>query len=294
MNTNQPSMRHLYGAKIFDYSKRPYIMGILNVTPDSFSDGGRFSDPDAAAERALEMIDQGADIIDIGGESTRPGSSRIPAGEEIDRVIPVIEEILKHNTNAVISIDTYKSEVAEVALEHGALIVNDVSALRFDENMAAVAGKHNASMILMHMKGEPKTMQDNPYYENVVNEVKNFFTDRTAFAKTHAITQIILDPGIGFGKRVQDNLELLRSLHRFTELGYPVLIGPSRKSFIGKILNLPVDQRLEGSLAAAVIGIVNGASIVRVHDVAATKRAVRLTHAISLGTDFLEDITRVT
>ncbi len=286
-------MRQLYGSKIFDFYKRPYIMGILNTTPDSFSDGGRYVDPDGAVEYALAMIDEGADIVDIGGESTRPGSDRITENEEIDRVIPVIQGILKYNKNAVISIDTYKSEVAKEALTRGALIVNDVSALCFDENMASVVAKYNASVILMHMKGEPKTMQNNPSYKDVVNEIKSFLKKRIEFAQEHRISQIIIDPGIGFGKRVQDNLELLRSLRTFTELGCPVLIGPSRKSFIGKILNLPVDQRLEGSIAAAVIGIMNGASIVRVHDVAATKRAVQLSHAVLFGTDTIEEIDRL-
>ncbi len=250
--------------------------------------------PEAAVEHALVMIKEGADIIDIGGESTRPGSDRISADEEIDRVIPVIQGILKHNAKAVISIDTYKSEVAKDALEQGALIVNDVSALQFDENMASVVGNYSASAILMHMKGEPKTMQDNPSYYDVVIEVKKFFSDQIEFAKKNAITQVIIDPGIGFGKRVRDNLELLRSLRAFTDLGCPVLIGPSRKSFIGKILNVPVDQRMEASIAAAVIGIMNGASVIRVHDVAATKRAVQLTHAVSLGADYIEEITRLT
>jgi len=263
-------------------------MGVLNVTPDSFSDGGLFTSPETAVEHALSMIEEGADVIDIGGESTRPGSSRVPAETELNRVIPVIENILRHKPDTIISIDTYKSQVADEALQRGAHIVNDISALRYDENMPAVIRSNNASVVLMHMQGDPQTMQDAPYYAEVVAEVLSFLTNRVAYAKENGIGQIIIDPGIGFGKRLEDNLELLRSLKKFTELRHPVLIGVSRKSFIGKILNVETDQRLEGSIAAAVIGVLNGASIVRTHDVQATKRAVMIAEAIEKGANFLE------
>ncbi len=288
MNNNRATPHHTYGSKTFVYNHRPYIMGVLNVTPDSFSDGGLFTSPETAVEHALSMIEEGADVIDIGGESTRPGSSRVPAETELNRVIPVIENILRHKPDTIISIDTYKSQVADEALQRGAHIVNDISALRYDENMPAVIRSNNASVVLMHMQGDPQTMQDAPYYAEVVAEVLSFLTNRVAYAKENGIGQIIIDPGIGFGKRLEDNLELLRSLKKFTELRHPVLIGVSRKSFIGKILNVETDQRLEGSIAAAVIGVLNGASIVRTHDVQATKRAVMIAEAIEKGANFLE------
>jgi len=286
VNNKHISLQHNYGSKTFEYGRRSYIMGVLNVTPDSFSDGGRFHAPDAAVEHALAMIEDGADIIDIGGESTRPGSERISAGTELNRVIPVIEKILEHQSNAILSIDTYKSQVADEALQRGALIVNDISALRYDEQMPGVIQRHNATIILMHMKDDPQTMQDAPYYLDVTSEVYSFLNDRAAFAEQNNIKQIIVDPGIGFGKRVQDNLELLRSLNKLKGMGHPVLVGASRKSFIGKILDVDIDLRLEGSIAAAVIGIMNGASIVRVHDIAATKRAVTITDAIMTGSNY--------
>lgn len=263
-------------------------MGILNVTPDSFSDGALFSTPASAVRHALHMISDGADIIDIGGESTRPGSDRVTANEELKRVIPVIEGIMRENPESILSIDTYKAEVAREALRRGVRIVNDISALRFDPDMPSVVGSYDATVILMHMKGEPKNMQDNPGYENVLQTVKNFLRERAEFARNHGIEQIIIDPGIGFGKRLQDNLEILKSLGTFKEIGYPVLIGPSRKSFIGKLLQTDVDERLEGSLTAAVTGFLHGASVLRVHDVAATKRALQVAHAVSLGAAYSE------
>ena len=264
-------------------------MGVLNVTPDSFSDGGRYIDVHSAAARALQMIGEGADIIDIGGESTRPGSERVSGDEEKKRILPVIEKILTQKPDAVLSVDTCKADVASEALDNGALIINDVSALGFDERMADTVHTYGASVVLMHMKGEPKTMQDNPRYDDVTREVRNYLHDRITFAGKHGIKQILIDPGIGFGKRLEDNLELLRSLRELTRLDCPVVIGASRKSFIGKILNKPVDQRLEGSLAAAVIGIFNGASIVRVHDVNATKEAAAITHAVMLGSGYTQE-----
>jgi dihydropteroate synthase len=264
-------------------------MGILNVTPDSFSDGALYTHSASAIRHALQMISDGADIIDIGGESTRPGSDRVTADEELNRVIPVIEGILEQNPAAILSIDTYKAEVARKALQSGVRIVNDITALCFDREMPLVVKSYDATIILMHMKGEPRTMQDNPYYDNVIQTIKVFLHERILSAREHGIEQIIVDPGIGFGKRIQDNLEILKSLRTFNEIGYPVLIGPSRKSFIGKILQTDVDERLEGSLAAAVVGVLNGASILRVHDVAATKRALLVAHAVSLGAAYSEE-----
>jgi dihydropteroate synthase len=293
LNYNPPVLQHRYGSRIFDYSKRTYLMGVLNVTPDSFSDGGAYPDANAAIEYALEMMEEGADMIDIGGESTRPGSNRISAREEADRVLPVVEGILRHNGDAILSIDTYKAEVASEALEQGACIVNDISALRFDDKMGMVIRKHDASVILMHMKGKPRTMQENPSYDELIGEIKTFLQDRIDVARRLAITQIIVDPGIGFGKRLPDNLEILKSLRRFAELGCPVLIGTSRKSFIGKILDTPVDQRLGGSIASAVIGVLNGASLVRVHDIKETKRAIQIVDAILQGSRYIERKTGI-
>jgi dihydropteroate synthase len=268
-----------FGDVEFDFSKRTYVMGILNVTPDSFSDGGRYFTLDLALEHALKMIEDGADIIDIGGESTRPGSDPVPIEEELRRVIPVIKELAKR-TKVAISIDTYKSEVARQALDNGALIVNDISGLRFDEKMAEVVAEYKASVVLMHIKGTPKTMQQNPEYKDVISEIYSYLSESVDLALSAGIKQIIVDPGIGFGKRLIDNLEIIRRLREFKSLGYPILIGVSRKSFIGNILNLPVDQRLEGTAGAVAISVWNGANIVRVHDVKEMVRVVRIVDAI--------------
>jgi dihydropteroate synthase len=268
-----------FGDVEFDFSKRTYVMGILNVTPDSFSDGGRYFTLDLALEHALKMIEDGADIIDVGGESTRPGSDPVPIEEELRRVIPVIKELAKR-TKVPISIDTYKSEVARQALDNGALIVNDISGLRFDEKMAEVVAEYKASVVLMHIKGTPKTMQQNPEYKDVISEIYSYLSESVDLALSAGIKQIIVDPGIGFGKRLIDNLEIIRRLREFKSLGYPILIGVSRKSFIGNILNLPVDQRLEGTAGAVAISVWNGANIVRVHDVKEMVRVVRIVDAI--------------
>jgi dihydropteroate synthase len=249
------------------------------VTPDSFSDGGRYFTLDLALEHALKMIEDGADIIDVGGESTRPGSDPVPIEEELRRVIPVIKELAKR-TKVPISIDTYKSEVARQALDNGALIVNDISGLRFDEKMAEVVAEYKASVVLMHIKGTPKTMQQNPEYKDVISEIYSYLSESVDLALSAGIKQIIVDPGIGFGKRLIDNLEIIRRLREFKSLGYPILIGVSRKSFIGNILNLPVDQRLEGTAGAVAISVWNGANIVRVHDVKEMVRVVRIVDAI--------------
>ncbi len=254
-------------------------MGILNVTPDSFSDGGKFLDHQSAVEHALRMVEEGADFIDIGGESSRPGSDPISIEEEIRRTVPVIESIASR-VSVPISIDTYKSEVARRALEAGATIVNDISAMTMDEQMPEVVARHNATVILMHMKGMPKTMQIEPSYINVVDEVKEYLADRIKLARSFGIEQIIVDPGIGFGKTLQHNLELIKRLSVFRQLGVPVLVGPSRKSFIGTILDLPVEERLEGTAAAVSACVLNGAHIVRVHDVRAMVRVVKVADAL--------------
>lgn len=257
--------------------RKVLVMGILNVTPDSFSDGGRFIDPDAAAAHALRMQAEGADIIDIGGESTRPGADPVPVEEELRRLLPVLER-LRGKLKVPVSIDTYKAEVAEAALRHGARIVNDVTALRGDPRMAELVAREGVGVVLMHMKGTPRTMQENPTYADVVAEVISFLEERIAFAREWGIDpeQVAVDPGIGFGKTVEHNLEIFRRLGEFRALGRPILVGPSRKSFIGAILGLPVGERLEGTLAACAVAVVRGADIVRVHDVLPARRAVDL------------------
>jgi dihydropteroate synthase len=268
-----------FGSIKYDLSSRTHIMGILNVTPDSFSDGGKFQNVDQAVRYAMKMVEDGADIIDVGGESTRPGSEPVPLDEELRRVIPVIERLVKL-TNIPISVDTYKSEVAERALNSGAVIVNDISGLQFDKSMSKTVAQLKASIILMHIKGTPRTMQIAPEYKNLIEDVCSYLETSIRIAKENKIEQIIVDPGIGFGKTLQHNLEILRRLNEFKRFGFPILIGPSRKSFIGKILDLPVDQRLEGTIAAVVVGVMNGANIVRVHDVREVKRAVQVIDAI--------------
>lgn len=256
-------------------------MAVVNVTPDSFYDGGVYLDPARAVERGLELAADGADIIDVGGESTRPGANPVPAEEEQKRVLPVIAA-LRGKIKALISVDTTKAEVAEAALAAGADIINDISAGRFDVRMLPVAARNKAGLILMHMKGTPKTMQLNPHYEDVLEEVKSFLKERIEAAESCGVPRerMIIDPGIGFGKNLEDNLILLNNLALLTELGRPVLVGISRKSFIGKILNLKPEERLEGTIAAAVVSILRGASILRAHDIQAIKRAITVAEAI--------------
>ena len=273
------------GKRIFRWGKRTYIMGVLNVTPDSFSDGGKYLDPKRAVERALEMQAQGADIIDIGGESSRPGAEPVSVEEELRRVVPVLEEVCD-KLDIPVSIDTYKSEVAEKAIELGADMVNDISALRFDPNMVKVVADYDVPVVLMHMKGTPRDMQLNPSYDDVMHEIVSFLYERKQFAVSHGVDEnkIILDPGIGFGKRtgkgIEDNCEILRRLKELKVLGNPVLVGASRKTFIGNVCGegeqLPVNERLEGSLAAIAVAVMNGADIVRVHDVKESRRFLRL------------------
>jgi len=257
------------------------IMGILNLTPDSFSDGGQFSDKNQATDYALKMIDDGADMIDIGGESTRPGAEPVSLDEELKRTIPIIKSI-RQRSDCLISIDTYKSSVAEVALDVGADLVNDISGLTFDEKMIDIVVDRKVPVILMHMKGTPRSMQVDPNYDNVIEEICEFFRRKVKSAKNSGIldNMIILDPGIGFGKRLEDNFEIIRELKQICAMGYPILLGPSRKSFIGASLNLPVEERLEGTLASITAGIMNGANIIRVHDVKETLRAVKIIEKI--------------
>lgn len=275
------------GKKAFDLNERTLIMGILNVTPDSFSDGGRFGSVDAAVEHAIAMIEEGADIIDIGGESTRPkgvysGTRAVTAEEEMNRVIPVIERLCAV-TDVPVSIDTTKSVVAEAALRAGASMVNDISGLKFDPRMAETAARYNAVLAVMHIQGTPETMQIDPVYTDVVAEVKEELSRSVEHARSAGVTKIIIDPGIGFGKTLDHNLTLLQHLKEFETLGLPILIGTSRKGFIGTILDLPVDQRLEGTAASVAVSIMHGANIIRVHDVKAMKRVALVTDAIKLN-----------
>ncbi len=269
------------GSETFDFRKKTYVMGILNVTPDSFSDGGKFINPEIAKEAALKMINDGADIIDIGGESTRPGAEPVDLKTELERVIPLIE-VIRKQSDIPLSIDTYKSAVAEKALNAGANFVNDISGLTFDPKMAKIIKKHNAAVCLMHIKGSPRNMQLDPRYENLIDEILAFLNQAIQSAIDTGINRnkILIDPGIGFGKTVKNNYTILRFLDEFKSLGQPVLVGLSRKSFIGKLLDLPVDQRLEGSLASLAAAIMNGADIVRVHDVKESLRAVRIVDSI--------------
>ena len=265
----------------FDLGPRAWLMGVLNVTPDSFSDGGLYADPGRAVDRGLALVAEGADIVDVGGESTRPGSLPVPEAEELRRVVLVVEALRKR-TAALISVDTTKAAVARAALDAGADIVNDTSALRFDPAMAGVVARSGAAVVLMHMKGTPLTMQDAPAYDDVAAEIAAFLDDRIRVAEAAGIPRgrIVVDPGIGFGKSFEHNLELLRRQSVFHALGRPLLVGFSRKAFLGRILDRPPDDRLEGTIAAAVLSVERGAHILRVHDVGPVARAVRTAEAI--------------
>ncbi|MBE9536753.1 MAG: dihydropteroate synthase [Proteobacteria bacterium] len=264
-------------------SERTHIMGILNVTPDSFSDGGDYIDPGKALERACRMVDEGADIIDVGGESTRPGAKVVPLDEELRRIIPVIERIAK-NIKVPLSVDTCKAEVAKKAIDAGADIINDISGLHFDDKMASVAAKAACPVVVMHIKGRPSDMQKNPEYKSLMGEVIVYLRDSMDIALDAGVDpeSIIVDPGIGFGKSFEDNLSILRNLEELKVLGRPVLVGASRKSFVGHLLGeAKVEDRLEGSLAASMFSAANGAHILRVHDIKETKKAVTVTDAIA-------------
>ena len=291
------------GNRTFTWGERTYVMGILNITPDSFSEDGLLAAPlsplppfplemgGEARVRAAGFLSSGADILDIGGESTRPGSQPVEADEEMQRVLPVIRGIKNEFPEAIISIDTYKAAVADAALEAGACIVNDVWGLRGDPDLSAVAARHKAPVILMHNRSKPTSVEvrerlGNAYqaaeYQDLIEDVKRDLMDSVAIARAAGIPDehIILDPGIGFGKTVEQNLELIRRLDEVRALGFPVLLGPSRKSFIGYTLNLPPDQRVEGTAAAVAVGITRGADIIRVHDVEAMARVARMTDAL--------------
>ncbi|MEW6510230.1 MAG: dihydropteroate synthase [Bacteroidota bacterium] len=280
------SLTYGFGARTYDLASRTHIMGILNVTPDSFSDGGRYATSTTAVDRALAMVEEGADFIDVGGESTRPrgstyggGATPVSEEDELARVIPVIEEIVRR-TDVPVSIDTYKSVVARRALAAGAAIVNDISGFGFDPAMPTVVGEAGASAVVMHIKGTPQTMQRDPVYEDLFGEIVGYLSDALARGRAQGVRQMMVDPGIGFGKTVTDNYRLLGGLSRFAALGVPVLVGPSRKWFIGAVTNLPVGERLEGTLAAVTACILNGANIVRVHDVREARRAAQVADAI--------------
>ena len=264
--------------------KRTHIMWILNVTPDSFSDGGHYFKREKAIEHGLEMASNGADIIDVGGESTRPYAEKISIGEEIDRVIPVIEA-LRREISVPISIDSYKSDVVKEALNAGASIINDVSALRFDPFMAKTAAEAGVPVVVMHMKGTPENMQDNPCYEDLISEIRDFLEDAVDRAVMAGIREemVIIDPGIGFGKTFDDNLKIIRDLSEFSSIQKPLMLGPSNKAFIGHILNKEPQERDTGSMAAVAYGVINGAHIVRVHNVEKTLETVTMIEAIKRG-----------
>ena len=259
-------------------NKKTLVMGVLNVTPDSFSDGGKFFSAKDAFQQAMNIVSEGANIIDVGGESSRPGAVPLSIEDELGRVIPIIKSIREKSTDILISIDTYKSEVANEALKSGANIVNDISGLVFDKKMANVIAKTKAPIIIMHMQGTPSNMQNNPNYNNLIDDICSFFSNQVDFAVSKGInkSQIILDPGIGFGKTMNDNFKLIQQLNKFVSLGFPLMIGPSRKSFIGNFLNLDIHERVEGTAAVVAAGIMNGARIVRVHDIKEIKRVVEV------------------
>lgn len=259
----------------------PLLMGVLNVAPDSFSDGGLYLDPGAAVSHAMSMVDEGADLIDIGAESSRPGSDPVDEAEEIRRLIPVVKEVCRR-VSVPISVDTTKAGVARRALEAGASIINDISALRADPLMGAVVAQAGAGLVLMHMQGAPKTMQQAPSYGNVVEEVRSFLAARVRAAQEFGIPpdQILLDPGIGFGKNREHNLILLAELQALTVIGRPILIGVSRKAFIGQILNRPVGERVMGTAAAVAVAVLHGARVLRVHDVRAMRDVLNIVNAI--------------
>ncbi len=274
--------RLLLGETSLDLHRRAYVMGILNITPDSFSDGGLYLQPDQAIKHAENMLSEGADLIDVGGQSSRPGATPIPAAVERERVVPVVREIVKRFAAAV-SVDTYRASVAEGCLDAGAVLINDISAMRFDVQMAPLVARHNASVVLMHMQGTPQTMNQAPVYKHVIDEVYGFLHIQMQYAFENGIDRqrMILDPGFGFGKTVRHNLELLQGLTHFQSLGLPILIGTSRKPLFGHVLKHEVWDRLEGSLTTIIHAISHGASLVRVHDVAPVVQAVRLSNALA-------------
>ncbi|NWF94065.1 MAG: dihydropteroate synthase [Syntrophaceae bacterium] len=270
--------------RTFTLGKETLLMGVLNVTPDSFSDGGLYFDREKAIAHGLKMVEEGADFIDVGGESTRPGSKPIGLEEELRRVIPVIESLAKE-VDVPISIDTYKSGVAQRAIEAGAEMINDISGLNLDPNLAHVAVREDVPLILMHIRGTPETMQKDVHYDSLFSEILRYLKESIKRAESAGVDpgQIIIDPGIGFGKTVEDNLLIIKNLSEFRILGKPILLGTSRKSFIGRILNAEVTERLEGTLSSIAIGVLTGAHIIRCHDVLQAKRAIAVADAIRLA-----------
>lgn len=274
--------------KVVELGNKTLIMGILNITPDSFSDGGLFYDRDSAIKQAEKLIEEGADILDIGGESTRPGAEEVPKEEEIKRVIPVLQLLRKKFDKILISVDTYKSEVAEIALSEGADIINDVSGLNFDPKLADVVARYKAGLVLMHTRGKPQDMQKNLEYEDFMEEVLSYLSNSISRAFDAGIPKesLVIDPGIGFGKSFEHNIFLLKKLDEFRVFGLPILIGTSRKSFIGKILDKEPKDRDYGTMATIAIAIQNGANIVRVHNVSMAKDIVRVSDAIKNANPF--------
>ncbi|WP_455388556.1 dihydropteroate synthase [Petrachloros mirabilis] len=268
--------------RVIGLAGRPLLLGIVNVTPDSFSDGGRYIDSEAAVAHAVRLVEEGADMLDVGAESTRPGAVPVEATEELRRLIPVVRAIAKA-VSVPISIDTSKASVAKAAIDEGAVIVNDVTGLRGDPAMVDLIAQTGAGIVLMHMQGTPQTMQQAPEYQDVVEDVAAFLSERAQYAIGRGVaqSQIILDPGIGFGKVLVQNLDLLGQLSRFIQLGYPLLIGPSRKSFIGQLTGQPVEDRAWGTAAAVAIAVEQGAHILRVHDVGAMRDVVEVAAAIA-------------
>ena len=271
---------HLKGQRLG--LDRPFLMGVVNVTPDSFFDGGRYDDPQRAVEHALRLVEEGADLLDIGAESTRPGAVPVDEREECRRLIPVVAAVAKA-VSVPISVDTSKAEVARAAIDAGAVMVNDVTALRGDGAMVDVVAEAGVGLVLMHMQGTPETMQKAPRYDDVVGEVAQFLTERARWAIAHGVARdrIVLDPGIGFGKTLQHNLDLLANLHAFVHLEFPVLVGPSRKGFIGQLTDQAVEARAWGTAAAVALAVEQGANILRVHDVGPMKDVVRVAVAIA-------------
>ncbi|MDP1946223.1 MAG: dihydropteroate synthase [Nitrospirota bacterium] len=271
--------------RLIEFPGRPLMMGVVNVTPDSFSDGGRYFDAEAAVAHAIQLVEEGADLLDIGAESTRPGADPVNEAEELRRAIPVVTAVARA-VRVPISIDTSKAAVAQAALDAGAVLVNDVTALRGDPAMAEVIARTGAGIVLMHMQGTPRTMQQVPHYEDVIGEVAAFFEERIRFATTHGIgqRQIVLDPGIGFGKLLVHNLTLLARLQRFACFGCPLLVGVSRKAFLGQLVDRPVQERQWATAAVVAMAVERGAGILRVHDVRVMKDVMQVTVAISQET----------
>ncbi len=282
---NQAELKWQCCGQTFLCGTRALIVGIINVTPDSFSDGGRYFAHESAVRRAGDMLDEGADIIDIGGESSRPGAESVAIDEELDRVIPVLQKVKEEFPDAVVSVDTYKYEVARIALEEGASIINDITGLRKSPELLPLLAETGAGVVIMHMQGTPRTMQQSPHYDDVLKEIADFLKERTHAARKVGIEedQIVVDPGIGFGKTLEHNLSLLAEPSYVREqCKRPVLIGASRKSFIGMLLDgIPTDERAVGSLAAALTAVTRGADIVRVHDVKQTRQALAIYNAIA-------------